>query len=36
VLISGDRSADLGVGIELLSRLKEAGIASVAFEVKTR
>jgi len=34
VLISGDRSADLGVGIELLSRLKEAGIASVAFEVK--
>ena len=34
VLISGDRSADLGTGIELLSRLKEAGIASVAFEVK--
>ena len=34
VLICGDRSADLGVGIELLSRLKEAGVASVAFEVK--
>ena len=34
VLISGDRQAELGVGIELLSRLKEAGVASVAFEVK--
>lgn len=34
VLIGGDRSADLGAGIELLSRLKEAGVASVAFEVK--
>ncbi|MFA5042571.1 MAG: biopolymer transporter ExbD [Kiritimatiellia bacterium] len=34
VLIGGDRGADLGAGIELLSRLKEAGIAAVAFEVK--
>ena len=34
VLISGDRRAELGAGIELLSRLKEAGIPAVAFEVK--
>lgn len=34
VLISGDRQAELGAGIELLSRLKEAGIPAVAFEVK--
>lgn len=33
VMISGDRKADLGMGIELLSRLKNAGIQSVAFEV---
>lgn len=36
VLISGDSRAELGVGIELLSRLKEAGVVSVAFEVKKR
>jgi len=34
VMISGDRKADLGIGIELLSRLKDAGVKSVAFEVK--
>ncbi len=36
VLISGDRGAELGVGIELLSMLKEAGVDSVAFEVRKR
>ena len=36
VLISGDRGAELGVGIELLSLLKEAGVDSVAFEVRKR
>ena len=34
VLISGDRSADLGVSIELLSALREAGVESVSFQVK--
>jgi biopolymer transport protein ExbD len=34
VLISGDRRADLGVSIELLSALREAGIESVSFQVK--
>ncbi len=33
VMISGDRKADLGRGIELLSRLKDAGVQSVVFEV---
>lgn len=33
VMISGDRQADLGIGIELLSRLKHAGVQTVAFEV---
>ncbi len=34
VLISGDRRADLGVSIELLSALREAGVESVSFQVK--
>lgn len=34
VLISGDRSADLGVAVELLSGLKKANVASVSFQVK--
>ena len=32
VLISGDRRSSLGAGIELLSRLKAAGIDSVTFQ----
>ncbi len=34
VLISGDRTADLGLAIELLSALREAGVESVSFQVK--
>lgn len=34
VLISGDRQADLGVSIELLSALREAGVETVSFQVK--
>ncbi len=34
VLISGDRQADLGVSIELLSALRQGGIESVSFQVK--
>jgi len=34
VLIRGDRQAELGIGIELLSRLRTAGVPSVAFEVQ--
>ena len=34
VLISGDRQADLGVSIELLSALRQAGVESVSFQVK--
>ena len=34
VLIHGDRQAALGIGIELLSRLRKAGVSSVAFEVQ--
>ncbi len=33
VLISGDRKASLGVGIELLARLKAAGVEKVSFKV---
>ena len=33
VLISADRAASLGTGIELLSQLKTAGIEQVAFQV---
>ena len=34
VLVQGDRKADLGAAIELLSRLKNAGVKSVSFLVK--
>ena len=34
VLISGDRQANLGVSIELLSALRQGGIESVSFQVK--
>lgn len=33
VLISGDRKASLGVGIELLSRLKAVGVEKASFQV---
>ncbi|MCL1922169.1 MAG: biopolymer transporter ExbD [Kiritimatiellaeota bacterium] len=33
VLISADRSASLGVGIELLGKLKDSGIGRIAFQV---
>ncbi len=33
VLISGDRKASLGAGIELLARLKASGVAKVSFQV---
>ena len=34
VLISGDRKSSLGVGIELLSELKAAGVEKASFQVK--
>ena len=34
VLIRGDREADLGLAIELLSRLREKGIEQVSFQVE--
>ncbi|NQU40082.1 MAG: biopolymer transporter ExbD [Lentisphaerae bacterium] len=34
VLISGDRRAELGRSIELLSALRQAGVESVSFQVK--
>lgn len=34
VLISADRRAELGAGIELLARLKDAGVTTVAFQVE--
>jgi biopolymer transport protein ExbD len=34
VFVRGDRRADLGIAIELLARLKEAGLTSVAFQVE--
>jgi hypothetical protein len=34
VLIGGDRASDLGVALELLSRLKEAGVEQVTFLVE--
>ncbi len=34
VLISGDRKASLGAGIELLAALKAAGIENATFQVK--
>lgn len=36
VLISGDRKASLGVGIELLSELKAAGVERTTFQVSGR
>ena len=33
-LISGDRKSSLGVGIELLSELKAAGVEKASFQVK--
>ena len=33
VILSGDRSASLGAGIELLSELKAAGLQKVSFQV---
>lgn len=34
VLVSGDRSADLGVAVELLSALRKAEVTAVSFQVK--
>jgi biopolymer transport protein ExbD len=34
VLISADRRARLGTGIELLARLKDAGVDAVAFQLE--
>lgn len=36
VLISADRDAHMGTGLELLGRLRAAGIEAVAFQVQTR
>jgi biopolymer transport protein ExbD len=33
VLVCGDRKASLGIGIELLGKLKAAGLAKVSFQV---
>ena len=33
VLIAGDRRASLGIGIELLARLKAAGVEKASFQV---
>ncbi|MBQ6247664.1 MAG: biopolymer transporter ExbD [Kiritimatiellae bacterium] len=33
IIIAGDKAASLGVGIELLSRLKAIGIEKVSFQV---
>ncbi len=34
VVIRGDRRTELGIGIELLARLRNAGVPAVAFEVE--
>ena len=34
VLVSGDRFADLGTAVELLSNLRDANVRSVSFQVK--
>jgi biopolymer transport protein ExbD len=36
VMIGGDRASDLGVSLELLSRLKAAGVESVSFLVERK
>lgn len=33
VLVSGDRNASLGVGVELLERFRRAGVEKVSFQV---
>jgi len=33
VMISADKKAELGIGIELLSKLKKSGIERVAFQI---
>ena len=34
VIVSGDRAAALGEGIELLAQLKAAGVQQISFQVK--
>jgi biopolymer transport protein ExbD len=34
VFISGDRRADLGIAVEILDRLRGAGITEVSFEAR--
>ena len=34
VLVSGDRRSSLGLGVELLERLKKCGVEKVSFQVK--
>jgi len=36
VLISADRQADIGPGIELLAKLKNGGVEAVAFQVESK
>jgi biopolymer transport protein ExbD len=36
VMISADRKAEIGVGIELLSKLKKSGVERVAFQVEEK
>jgi biopolymer transport protein ExbD len=36
VMISADQKAELGVGIELLSKLKKLGVERVAFQVEEK
>ena len=36
VLISADRGAHIGAGIELLAKLKRAGVEAVAFQVQAK
>ncbi|MBM4165161.1 MAG: hypothetical protein FJ222_12090 [Lentisphaerae bacterium] len=36
VLITADRLADIGPGIELLSKLKNGGVGTVAFQVESK
>jgi biopolymer transport protein ExbD len=35
-MISADQKAELGVGIELLSKLKKSGVERVAFQVEEK
>jgi biopolymer transport protein ExbD len=36
VMISADQKAELGIGIELLSKLKKSGVERVAFQVEEK